>query len=228
MDDAALLRLIVERDHAGTPRGMRLGAISPMAARLLAAGSVDVFAAEELVDSDGRVTRSTGSLADAIAASWRVATKGNATMGWLVPFADGVSVQYAAIPDGKDVTLVLAMHGSPTQPALDELVDDMTGLPSRRALLEEIARRTTAAASDVTGATFALLLIDVDGLRDVNDALGRAAGDTLLREVASRVSASVRTGDMVARIGGDEFALLTGSVSDESLRWACTFGCCMR
>ncbi len=85
--------------------------------------------------------------------------------------------------------------------------DALTGL-ANRLLLQE---RTAAALSADEGETTALLLLDLDHFKEINDTLGHAAGDLLLQEVARRLSAVSRPDDLVARLGGDEFAvLLTG------------------
>jgi diguanylate cyclase (GGDEF)-like protein len=83
--------------------------------------------------------------------------------------------------------------------------DELTGLPNRRALLE----RTTATLADTgPGRPAALLLLDLDGFKEVNDSLGHHAGDDLLRQVGPRLRQATRGGDVLARLGGDEFALL--------------------
>jgi diguanylate cyclase (GGDEF)-like protein len=84
--------------------------------------------------------------------------------------------------------------------------DPLTGLPNRRLLLE----RAQQAVQDCTrdGESVGLLVLDLDGFKQVNDALGHAAGDQVLEQVGRRLSRAVRTGDLVARLGGDEFAVL--------------------
>ena len=81
--------------------------------------------------------------------------------------------------------------------------DVLTGLPNRRRLLDAIAAATAPGAEGG-----ALLLLDLDGFKRVNDALGHSAGDELLREVARRLRREVRAEDVAARLGGDEFAVL--------------------
>jgi diguanylate cyclase (GGDEF)-like protein len=83
--------------------------------------------------------------------------------------------------------------------------DALTGLPNRLAFGEFALR---AASRAKRGEGFAVLFVDLDRFKAVNDTLGHAMGDALLREVAERLRHAVRDGDEVARMGGDEFALL--------------------
>jgi diguanylate cyclase (GGDEF)-like protein/PAS domain S-box-containing protein len=84
--------------------------------------------------------------------------------------------------------------------------DALTGLPNRMYLQKELSR-TIARARQVPSA-FALLFVDIDSFKTVNDSLGHSLGDELLRAVAVRLRRALRDSDRVARIGGDEFVLL--------------------
>lgn len=88
----------------------------------------------------------------------------------------------------------------------EALQDPLTGLPNRRALYEYLPALMQRAASH--GEVFALLFLDLDGFKRVNDSLGHDAGDELLREVARRLRGCLRTTDLIYRLAGDEFTLL--------------------
>jgi diguanylate cyclase (GGDEF)-like protein len=94
--------------------------------------------------------------------------------------------------------------------------DELTGLANRALLMRTLSKTLDQAAS--SGATVGFLLLDLDrGLKEVNDTLGHAVGDRLLRIVAHRLTHSVRPGDLVARLGGDEFAVLLPAVKDAAV-----------
>jgi diguanylate cyclase (GGDEF)-like protein/PAS domain S-box-containing protein len=84
--------------------------------------------------------------------------------------------------------------------------DMLTNLPNRALLLDRLQMATASARR--TRLPFAVLLLDLDFFKDVNDTLGHAYGDTLLQQIAVRLSDTVRATDTVARLGGDEFAVL--------------------
>ncbi|WP_104528803.1 putative bifunctional diguanylate cyclase/phosphodiesterase [Blastococcus saxobsidens] len=93
--------------------------------------------------------------------------------------------------------------------AREELVwkvrhDDLTGLPNRARLLE-LAGEALAVPGRIAGA---LLMLDLDGFKTINDSLGHQIGDELLRQVGGRLSQEIRPGDTVARLGGDQFVVL--------------------
>jgi diguanylate cyclase (GGDEF)-like protein/PAS domain S-box-containing protein len=92
------------------------------------------------------------------------------------------------------------------------LHDPLTDLPNRELLNERLEQAISGASR--RGDMAALLLLDLDRFKDINDTLGHPAGDLLLKEVAARLSACVREVDTVARIGGDEFAIVQVGIKD--------------
>lgn len=95
------------------------------------------------------------------------------------------------------------------------LEDDLTGLPNRRAFDAALRREIERCKRGNPG--FAVLQFDLDGTKEVNDRLGRDAGDALLVEAARRLRRSARAADYVARLGGDEFVALIADVPDHEL-----------
>jgi diguanylate cyclase (GGDEF)-like protein len=93
------------------------------------------------------------------------------------------------------------------EPSNEQLYDSLTGLPNR-ALTLDLAERMVARTRRQPGMLAGALVIDIDWFKDVNDKLGRACGDQLLKIVAERVADVVRGGDTVGRLEGDEFVVL--------------------
>jgi len=94
------------------------------------------------------------------------------------------------------------------------LFDPLTNLPNRRYLLERLAeteQRTRAA-----GKLFGIVYLDLDGFKQINDTLGHAAGDDLLRCVSAAMSGVLRAGDCIARVGGDEFVVIAEHLENRS------------
>jgi diguanylate cyclase (GGDEF)-like protein/PAS domain S-box-containing protein len=94
--------------------------------------------------------------------------------------------------------------------------DQLTGLPNRANLLDNLGERLRA--SESTGAWGALLFIDLDRFKLLNDTKGHHVGDRLLCEVASRLRSYVGEGDLLARLGGDEFVVALGGLGDNAVR----------
>jgi diguanylate cyclase (GGDEF)-like protein len=88
--------------------------------------------------------------------------------------------------------------------------DALTGLPNRLRFREQMESRLANLPRDQS---FAVLCLDLDRFKNVNDTLGHPFGDTLLRQIADRMRGCLREGDTIARLGGDEFAILQGSVN---------------
>lgn len=138
--------------------------------------------------------------------------------------ADGVNAQWLATTIALftfailTVTLILSrfdlrtalLAGSVTELS-DQIVrmvnhDALTDLPNRRALVERID--TVIHNAKRAHETFAVLFLDIDGFKTINDSLGHAAGDEVLKAFGRRLQQCVREGDTVARLGGDEFVVL--------------------
>jgi diguanylate cyclase (GGDEF)-like protein/PAS domain S-box-containing protein len=109
---------------------------------------------------------------------------------------------------------VVAEDGTPATEAPPEtsvMVDPMTGLPGRMLFMDRLS--VALARSGRRSSRVAVLLLDIDGFRLVNDSYGKATGDRLLAGVAERIFGALRPGDTVARIGEDEFAILCDDIA---------------
>ena len=101
---------------------------------------------------------------------------------------------------------------------LDEIIkhlteyDSLTGLPNRELFQTHIQQAILESANQ----QFALIVLDIDSLKDINSALGRVVGDLLLRKVAQRIISYIKSGDILARFGGDEFAILRTNITNFS------------
>jgi diguanylate cyclase (GGDEF)-like protein len=116
---------------------------------------------------------------------------------------DAVTGDAACLVSEVDVS---AIKNAETQAQFMALHDPLTGLPNRSHLAQRFAEVAPRLAED--GQQAALMSIDLDNFKDVNDTLGHAAGDLLLVEIARRLRRTVRAEDFVARLGGDEFVIL--------------------
>jgi diguanylate cyclase (GGDEF)-like protein len=118
----------------------------------------------------------------------------------LLSFADHVSLAIT------DATTTESLRRSLVDARYDALHDELTGLPNRALLRERLDHAWATARR--TQAPIALLFLDFDDFKDINDSLGHDAGDRLLVTLAARFADILRPGDTVARLGGDEFAVL--------------------
>ena len=106
-----------------------------------------------------------------------------------------------------------ALQESRAQLERQALYDELTGLPNRRILADRLSRVLALARRD--GQSVALLCLDLDGFKPVNDRLGHWIGDLLLAQVAKRMLSRVRESDTLARMGGDEFTWLVANLSSK-------------
>jgi diguanylate cyclase (GGDEF)-like protein/PAS domain S-box-containing protein len=134
--------------------------------------------------------------------------------------------EYLAITTVKDQGDVITNYVatftdiSVTKAAVDEVkhlafYDSLTGLPNRRLLMDRLSQAFASSARSKTGG--ALLFIDLDNFKNLNDTLGHDKGDMLLQQVARRLESCVREGDTVARLGGDEFVVMLEDLNEDPL-----------
>lgn len=126
--------------------------------------------------------------------------------------------------DGK-ITRLVGTHVDISERKLAEeeirtlaFIDPLTKLPNRRLLVDRLKRALAASARN--GQIGALLFMDLDNFKTLNDTLGHHVGDELLKQVAARLSENVRQGDTVSRLGGDEFVILVEGLSEENIQAA--------
>ena len=116
------------------------------------------------------------------------------------------------------VTAERSLRRESDRRAREALRDPLTGLPNRTLFLDRL--ETAAAKALRRSRSIAVLFMDLDGFKVVNDTLGHASGDELLQSVAQRVTEATRAADTVARLGGDEFAILVDDLEeDDSATW---------
>ncbi len=128
-----------------------------------------------------------------------------------VPIRDRDGSVIGAIVLNQDITERKAAEGQIEQLAF---YDHLTQLPNRRLLRDRLEQTLAAVAR--SGQQGALLFIDLDNFKDLNDSLGHDIGDLLLQQVAQRLTVSVRARDTVARLGGDEFVVVLADLSDQA------------
>jgi diguanylate cyclase (GGDEF)-like protein len=131
-----------------------------------------------------------------------------AEQSMLLSFADHVSLALtdAMITQSLNHALEAARH--------DAMHDELTRLPNRALLRDRLEQAWVRGCR--TGSPIALLFLDFDDFKDINDSLGHDAGDRLLVALAERLSGSLRPGDTIARLGGDEFAVLVENLNATS------------
>jgi diguanylate cyclase (GGDEF)-like protein len=126
----------------------------------------------------------------------------------LLSFADHVSLALT------DAMTTQSLHRALEAARHDAMHDELTRLPNRALLRDRLEQAWVRGCR--TGSPIALLFLDFDDFKDINDSLGHDAGDRLLVALADRLTGSLRPGDTIARLGGDEFAVLIENLTDAS------------
>lgn len=127
-----------------------------------------------------------------------------------------VSVQVVQLPDGRVAFQTLFRDITEQKQAAAQIEhlayhDQLTGLPNRRLLKDRLSQAISSVVR--RDARLAVMYLDLDHFKDVNDSLGHGAGDVLLQVIAKRLQGCIRADDTLARMGGDEFVLLLTGVS---------------
>ena len=150
-----------------------------------------------------RVDQSQNASELASSAAREVLFSGGVAIITFVSFMAGFSYRQRQLADENDAIRFLALH------------DELTGLPNRKQFEEFMA--DTLAIVEEEGHKTALFVLDLDAFKAVNDTLGHPVGDGLLKACAKRLKASLRADDLLARLSGDEFAIVVPQVNDPAM-----------
>lgn len=159
-------------------------------AALFWAGDDQVLATGQTLEIEERLTNAAGRTRVVLTRKTRL----RVGVGGGMMFVVGVISDVTSYREAEAQSHFLSRH------------DMLTGLPNRMLFQEQLRESIGLGMRELDNV--AVLLIDLDGFKAVNDAYGHAAGDELLRQVAKRLNSAVRASDLVARLGGDEFGIL--------------------
>ena len=157
------------------------------------------FASEiDVLDYAGTALAELDAVRRALLVSQRETLAAHAAIHKLQETTARLSAEIAALKRKEAQALALAYF------------DELTGLPNRRLLQDRLHQAVAQCARQRK--QLALLFVDLDGFKSVNDTLGHASGDMLLKRVADRIAASIREADTACRYGGDEFVIMIPSL----------------
>ena len=154
----------------------------------------------KFIDFIGYVKMASGCMSGELYTGWLAVSTAQDSQGKTLSYI-GVFSDLSRLVEAEKRLFQLALH------------DALTGLPSRQLLQDRMQQLISL--NKRRAETFAVLFVDLDRFKQINDGFGHATGDGVLREVAKRLNASVREVDTVARIGGGEFVILTPGLCHE-------------
>jgi diguanylate cyclase (GGDEF)-like protein/PAS domain S-box-containing protein len=185
------------------------------------------YTAEEMVGHNPRMLSSGLNDAAFYAAMWKSIHETGKWEGDIwnrrknnEPYLEHLIVSSIKYPDGTVSNYVGTLTDiTISRKAAEEIqnlafYDPLTQLPNRRLLQDRVVQALSSCERN--GKNGAMLFIDLDNFKNINDTLGHAVGDKLLQDVAERLKSCVRAGDTVARIGGDEFVVMLDSLSAQA------------
>jgi diguanylate cyclase (GGDEF)-like protein/PAS domain S-box-containing protein len=190
--------------------------------------SITGYTAEDVVGKNPRILQSGQHDANFFAAMWKNINTTGAWQGeiWNRRKSGEVFPEHLTITAVKDQNSIISNYVATLtditlrKEAVDKIerlafYDPLTGLPNRRLLQDRL--KPALVSSNRSGRQGALLFIDMDNFKNLNDTLGHDMGDLLLQQVAQRLESCVREGDTVARLGGDEFVVMLKELSEQTL-----------
>ncbi len=189
------------------------------------------YSAEEVVGKNPRILGSGRQDANFYAAMWK---RINNTGSWEGEiwnrrkngevYPEHLTITAVKNQDGNVTNYVASLTDITLRKSVEEKIqnlafyDPLTRLPNRRLLLDRLQQAFVFSARSGRGA--ALLFVDLDNFKDINDTLGHDIGDLLLQQTAQRLESCVRDADTVARLGGDEFVVMLEDLSEQAIEAA--------